>query len=1070
VAQPTPYTRAYDFDDIRASGPGGIFPANTMDVELDRIKTTTDEIIANLALIQRDDGELANASVGVDQLEDVLIVGVNPPTVWATATAYTTNDYVSYEGSLYRCLVAHTSGTFATDLAAEKWVIALDTSAAVAESLGGGMVVEYLADVDDLAAGRFTGATTVTFRSYSEDAPGLGGATWYVVDDEPDELPETGIAWPAVAKRELPDGRWIRPALPLPGMAPIRPSTMGAVYDGLTDTGATRSAFQAAIELAASYGGTVEHEGGTAYIHGHLFPVAGSHFSLQGRRGVRNIFKGREGYSFILVNTSYALATGQVYPNAEGVLSADICDIEVDGEFPYELTDWRYPTSSPPATYGYINGINIYAADDPDTWCRIERVRMTDIWRSNCWIQGFRRSVQVTNCESDGGSSWNFVQCHNVQFSDSIVQNNIDAAIAVNRGCKGYIISNNIFKDSLVGCLVGGNDLENDGDTDNQMTVTGAAYTIGSEMTLAATGADAQQFAYSDLYGLFALYTDADKADYSLFMVVAVDDAEDNEVTVKYMGPSATVPAALQATATAYWSDGPTRASSDGTITGNLFVRCGGGVTLDDGPGAIVVSSNTFKDIGRIATKEFSALAEVNYNTSTLTVTSGTHQLANGDALIVKSFRGDAPDLIRQTKNQSAGTITLADEGNTNSPADFSYFGPTELRHVVRSSETDGGSGIAIFVVGKLNDPAGNDDFKYWAEDIIITDNLIINPSEIGIRLGTGTGGVRRSVVTNNIIRFADTVGLLVAGDIPIGIFVDTDGLNATMLAEMLQISGNTITGPDAAAGTGIYLTWDGGAGDPEVGNMFPIYDNLVTGWATAFVSVNSGDSDADIATYWNRQNRTSRNRFDGGTHSATIASGSVTHVGTKILIVDTESAAASDNLDTISGGVDGDILIVRTANAGHDVIITDAAGNIQTAGAVTRTLETTTDYIVLAYSGGWREIGWHKTTEAGTQTATGNGTTAGAATLAALKGKVTTEALTTAAAAVYTLTLTNAQVVATDIVTASVANGTNTQGAPRIGRVTPGASSAVIEVVNDHAADAFNGTLVISFLVTEIG
>ena len=92
---------------------------------------------------------------------------------------------------------------------------------------------------------------------------------------------------------------------------------------------------------------------------------------------------------------------------------------------------------------------------------------------------------------------------------------------------------------------------------------------------------------------------------------------------------------------------------------------------------------------------------------------------------------------------------------------------------------------------------------------------------------------------------------------------------------------------------------------------------------------------------------------------------------------------------------------------------------------------------------------------------------TAGAATLSALQGKVTSEALTTAQNAIYTLTLTNDQVAAGDIVLASVANGTNTQGTPMIGRVTAGAGQVVVQVINKHAtAEALNGTVVVSFSV----
>lgn len=96
-----------------------------------------------------------------------------------------------------------------------------------------------------------------------------------------------------------------------------------------------------------------------------------------------------------------------------------------------------------------------------------------------------------------------------------------------------------------------------------------------------------------------------------------------------------------------------------------------------------------------------------------------------------------------------------------------------------------------------------------------------------------------------------------------------------------------------------------------------------------------------------------------------------------------------------------------------------------------------------------------------GTASATG-----GAATLAKYAGVITSEALTTAAGAAYTLTLTNSRITATDIVLASVQNGTNTQGVVVMGLVTPGSSQVVITVRNEHASQAFNGTIKISFLV----
>lgn len=101
-----------------------------------------------------------------------------------------------------------------------------------------------------------------------------------------------------------------------------------------------------------------------------------------------------------------------------------------------------------------------------------------------------------------------------------------------------------------------------------------------------------------------------------------------------------------------------------------------------------------------------------------------------------------------------------------------------------------------------------------------------------------------------------------------------------------------------------------------------------------------------------------------------------------------------------------------------------------------------------------------------GTKTASA---TAGAATLNQPSGVVTSEALTTAAAATYTLTLTNSKIAATDIVLASVGNGTNSAGTPDLCSVTPAAGSVVIVVRNSHASAALNGTLKIAFAVVNV-
>lgn len=92
---------------------------------------------------------------------------------------------------------------------------------------------------------------------------------------------------------------------------------------------------------------------------------------------------------------------------------------------------------------------------------------------------------------------------------------------------------------------------------------------------------------------------------------------------------------------------------------------------------------------------------------------------------------------------------------------------------------------------------------------------------------------------------------------------------------------------------------------------------------------------------------------------------------------------------------------------------------------------------------------------------------TAGAATLNGYVGTITSEALTTAAAAEYTLTLSNSVLAVGDIVLPSVdANGS--AGTPGIGGCTVTAGQVVITVTNLHASAAFDGAIKINFVVVK--
>lgn len=87
-----------------------------------------------------------------------------------------------------------------------------------------------------------------------------------------------------------------------------------------------------------------------------------------------------------------------------------------------------------------------------------------------------------------------------------------------------------------------------------------------------------------------------------------------------------------------------------------------------------------------------------------------------------------------------------------------------------------------------------------------------------------------------------------------------------------------------------------------------------------------------------------------------TIASGVVTADQT-FHSIDTETDASTDDLDTINGGGDGDIIIIKAVHADRTIVVKDGTGNLQTAGHFS--MDNSTDTMMLINSGGstWLEL-----------------------------------------------------------------------------------------------------------------
>jgi len=98
------------------------------------------------------------------------------------------------------------------------------------------------------------------------------------------------------------------------------------------------------------------------------------------------------------------------------------------------------------------------------------------------------------------------------------------------------------------------------------------------------------------------------------------------------------------------------------------------------------------------------------------------------------------------------------------------------------------------------------------------------------------------------------------------------------------------------------------------------------------------------------------RPRWNLGTPvELTIAAGVVTITQSNHTI-DTQGNAPADDLDTINGGVTGDVIFLHAANSARTVVIKNATGNILMPADMT--LDNTVDIEMLYYDGtNWNEV-----------------------------------------------------------------------------------------------------------------
>lgn len=167
MSQPPDYEITTDFSEEEADGVSGRSTLRNaaLDAELANIATSINALVTNIGLIQRDDGQLRDGIVSLASLSAAVLAfltaaGGTIRGPWLTATAYAVKDVVTEGTGTYICATAHTSGVFATDLAAGKWLLIFDTTNYMAANISfaptGGVaatnVQDAIAEVDSEAA------------------------------------------------------------------------------------------------------------------------------------------------------------------------------------------------------------------------------------------------------------------------------------------------------------------------------------------------------------------------------------------------------------------------------------------------------------------------------------------------------------------------------------------------------------------------------------------------------------------------------------------------------------------------------------------------------------------------------------------------------------------------------------------------------------------------------------------------------------------------------------------------------------------------------------------------------
>lgn len=185
--------------------------------------------------------------------------------------------------------------------------------------------------------------------------------------------------------------------------------------------------------------------------------------------------------------------------------------------------------------------------------------------------------------------------------------------------------------------------------------------------------------------------------------------------------------------------------------------------------------------------------------------------------------------------------------------------------------------------------------------------------------------------------------------------FAYKEGLRFTFLATLSNTGAVQVQIPGLSGLVGSVDLVD------QDGNDLVANDIVVNKYYTIIAKNISGDKfillNPEIVDNLKSNNLIINNKLNTKQNPATISSGAITYTGAYMAVF-TEGGASQDDLATINGGSDGDILIIKQANDAQDITFKHAGGNINLTNGIEFSLRNIRDRITLMYDGAfWVEI-----------------------------------------------------------------------------------------------------------------